>query len=166
MTSQKHLQFMNFLATVVAPTCRIDDDLCTDVELLPLRARAVEWERFVDLGATSASQIDQGGVPAVMFEVLLDPQKCHGAKTVQVYFDGITHDGVTLENERSGASAARNVGVQILDAFGNAMTLGQAAAHYPADTDRLQFMARLVGTQGSVTAGLYAALSECVIVYA
>ncbi|SEK96541.1 major type 1 subunit fimbrin (pilin) [Pseudomonas sp. NFIX51] len=125
-------------------------------------------EQVVELGTSSLDVLQAGGSFPQPFSVELNEDRLKGAKKVQIYFDGITSDGVTLMNDYEEAGSARNVGVQLLDSEKKVLLLGQeGCVEYPAVPGlRLFFAARLVSTGGPVEAGEFSSFSECVILYA
>ncbi|AZD30182.1 hypothetical protein C4K23_3433 [Pseudomonas chlororaphis] len=125
-------------------------------------------EQVVELGTSSLDVLQAGGNFPHLFSVELNEDRLKGAKKVQIYFDGITSDGVTLMNDYEEAGSARNVGVQLLDGERKVLRLGQEGrVEYPAVAGlRLSFAARLVSTGGPVEAGEFSSFAECVILYA
>ncbi|AZD48949.1 hypothetical protein C4K18_3391 [Pseudomonas chlororaphis subsp. aurantiaca] len=125
-------------------------------------------EQVVELGTSSLDVLQAGGSFPQPFSVELNEDRLKGAKKVQIYFDGITSDGVTLMNDYEEAGSARNVGVQLLDSEKKVLLLGQEGrVEYPAVPGlRLSFAARLVSTGGPVEAGEFSSFAECVILYA
>jgi len=125
-------------------------------------------EQVVELGTSSLDVLQAGGSFPQPFSVELNEDRLKGAKKVQIYFDGITSDGVTLMNDYEEAGSARNVGVQLLDSERKVLLLGQEGrVEYPAVPGlRLSFAARLVSTSGPVEAGEFSSFAECVILYA
>ncbi|AZD22737.1 hypothetical protein C4K22_3600 [Pseudomonas chlororaphis subsp. aurantiaca] len=125
-------------------------------------------EQVVELGTSSLDVLQAGGSFPQPFSVELNEDRLKGAKKVQIYFDGITSDGVTLMNDYEEAGSARNVGVQLLDSEKKVLLLGQEGrVEYPAIPGlRLSFAARLVSTGGPVEAGEFSSFAECVILYA
>ncbi|WP_045882647.1 fimbrial protein [Pseudomonas chlororaphis] len=171
MPPQNVGKFFDFRARVSASAWAIDPDqgALEAVVLSTSRRRSRGLEQVVEMGTLSVESIQAGGSVPQSFDVELDPDRLKGASRVQVYFDGITSDGVTLMNDHEGASSARNVGVQLLDSAGKVMRLGSAGRlEYPLfEPDlRLSFTARLVSTCGPVAAGEFSAFAECVITYA
>ncbi|CAI8801169.1 hypothetical protein EMIT048CA2_10131 [Pseudomonas chlororaphis] len=125
-------------------------------------------EQVVELGTSSLDVLQAGGSFPQLFSVELNEDRLKGAKKVQIYFDGITSDGVILMNDYEKAGSARNVGVQLLDSEGKVVLLGhEGRAEYPVAPDfRLSFAARLVSSGGPVEAGEFSSFAECVILYA
>ncbi|CAI8741151.1 Fimbrial domain-containing protein [Pseudomonas chlororaphis] len=125
-------------------------------------------EQVVELGTSSLDVLQAGGSFPQPFSVELNEDRLKGAKKVEIYFDGITSDGVTLMNDYEEAGSARNVGVQLLDSEKKVLLLGQEGrVEYPAIPGlRLSFAARLVSTGGPVEAGEFSSFAECVILYA
>ncbi|PXX59552.1 major type 1 subunit fimbrin (pilin) [Pseudomonas sp. LAMO17WK12:I10] len=170
MPTQNVGKFFDFRARVTAPTWTIDPDNGLGASVVPgaSRRRSSGMEQVVELGTSSLDVLQAGGSLPQFFSVELNEDRLKGASKVQVYFDGITSDGVILMNDYEEAGSARNVGVQLLDSEGKVVLLGhEGRAEYPvAPGFRLSFAARLVSANGPVEAGEFSSFSECVILYA
>jgi len=170
MPTQNVGKFFDFRAKVTAPTCTIDPDHGPDAGVVSgvSYRRSSVMEQVVELGVSSLDALQAGGSFPHFFSVELNEDRLKDAKKVQVYFDGITSDGVTLMNDYEEAGSARNVGVQLLDSEGKVLLLGhEGCVGYPAVPGlRLSFAARLVSTSVPVEAGKFSSFAECVILYA
>ncbi|QLL16277.1 fimbrial protein [Pseudomonas chlororaphis] len=170
MPTQNVGKFFDFRARVTAPAWTIDPDHGLDAGVVSgvSHRRSSGMEQVVELGTSSLDVLQAGGSFPQPFSVELNEDRLKGAKKIQVYFDGITSDGVTLMNDYEEAGSARNVGVQLLDSEKKVLLLGQEGrVEYPAVPGlRLSFAARLVSTGGPVEAGAFSSFAECVILYA
>ncbi|MGE7959158.1 fimbrial protein [Pseudomonas sp. NPDC089530] len=170
MPPQNVGKFFEFRARVSASSWNIDPDNGPGgiAAFGAPRRRSSGLEQVVELGTLSVDSIQAGGSAPRFFSIELDQERLKGRKKIQVYFDGITSDGVTLMNDHESASSARNVGVQLLDLSGKVMRLGsEGCVEYPvlASGVSLSFAARLVSASRPVVAGEFSALAECVIIY-
>ncbi|MGN7743313.1 fimbrial protein [Pseudomonas sp. 22526] len=170
MPTQNVGKFFDFRARVAASTWTIDPDNGLGASVVPgaSRRRSSVMEQVVELGVLSLDALQAGGSSPHFFSVELNEDRLKDANKVQVYFDGITSDGVTLMNDYEEAGSARNVGVQLLDSEGKVLLLGhEGCVGYPAAPGlRLSFAARLVSTSVQVEAGEFSSFAECVILYA
>lgn len=170
MPTQNVGKFFDFRARVTAPTWTIDPGHGLDAGFVSgvAHRRSSGMEQVVELGTSSLDVLQAGGSFPQLFSVELNEDRLKGAKKVQIYFDGITSDGVILMNDYEKAGSARNVGVQLLDSEGKVVLLGhEGRAEYPvAPGFRLSFAARLVSSGGPVEAGEFSSFAECVILYA
>ncbi|QTT88608.1 fimbrial protein [Pseudomonas chlororaphis] len=170
MPTQNVGKFFDFRARVAAPVWTIEPDNGQGVNVAVGASRRCSsgMAQVVELGVLSLEALQAGGSFPQLFSIELNEDRLKDAKKVQVYFDGITSDGVILMNDYEEAGSARNVGVQLLDSEGKVLLLGHVGCvEYPAAPGfRLSFAARLVSTSGPVEAGEFSSFAECVILYA